>query len=174
MSAGAKPPAAPPPNIYDPVFDEPREEEGFRARRARLGYQMASERLGLSLWEVPVGEAAYPYHFHLTEEEIVIVLEGEPVLRAPEGPRQLGPGDVIGFQPGEPGAHQFTNPGPDLVRLLSMSTHGVPDLVVYPDSKKLGAAERHSRGGGLRLFFRIEDAVDYWDRESPPSSEDER
>ena len=25
-------------NVYDPHFDEPREHEGFRARRARLGY----------------------------------------------------------------------------------------------------------------------------------------
>jgi uncharacterized cupin superfamily protein len=174
MNVRAKRAAGPAPNIYHPVFDELREGEGFLARRARLGYQIASERLGLSLWEVPVGEAAYPYHFHLTEEEIVVVLEGEPVLRASGGHRQLGPGDVVGFQPGEPGAHQFTNPGPDLVRLLSVSTSGVPDLVVYPDSNKLGAAQRHSRGGGLQLFFRIEDAVDYWDRESPPSSGGER
>jgi hypothetical protein len=36
-------------NVYDPHFDEPREHEGFRARRARLGHQLATERLGLRL-----------------------------------------------------------------------------------------------------------------------------
>src|SRR4029077_9669785 len=62
------------PNLNDPHFDEPREHEGFRALRARVARQAGSERLGLSLWEVPPGEAAYPYHFHYTEEELVIVL----------------------------------------------------------------------------------------------------
>jgi hypothetical protein len=45
-------------NINDPVFDEPREHPGFRCVRARLSRQAGSERWGLSLWEVPAGEAA--------------------------------------------------------------------------------------------------------------------
>jgi hypothetical protein len=52
-------------NIYDPHFDEPREHDGFRARRARLGHQLAIERVGLSLWELESGQAADPCHFHL-------------------------------------------------------------------------------------------------------------
>jgi len=54
-------------NINDPHFDEPREHPGFRCSRARLSRQAGSERLGLSLWELPPGEAAYPYHHHLAE-----------------------------------------------------------------------------------------------------------
>jgi hypothetical protein len=41
------------PNIHAPVFDEPRESlDGFHAHRARLGHQLGTERVGLSLWEV--------------------------------------------------------------------------------------------------------------------------
>jgi uncharacterized cupin superfamily protein len=65
-------------SIAAPVFDELREHPGFECRRARLGRQVDSEKLGLSLWELPPGQAAYPYHFHLAEEEIVVVLEGRP------------------------------------------------------------------------------------------------
>ena len=72
-------------NIHDPVFDEPREHPGFRALRSRIGRQAGSERIGMSLWEVPPGEAAYPYHYHLAEEELVIVLEGRPSLRTAGG-----------------------------------------------------------------------------------------
>src|SRR5215212_7256832 len=72
-------------NIERPDYDEQREQDGFRAQRARLSRQAGAERLGLSLWEVPPGEAAYPYHAHLTEEEIVVVLEGTPSLRTPGG-----------------------------------------------------------------------------------------
>ena len=79
-------------NIEDPQFDELREGEGFRANRARLSRQAGAERLGVSLWEVPPGEAAYPYHAHLTEEELVIVLEGAPSLRTPLGLARPGTG----------------------------------------------------------------------------------
>ena len=60
----------------------------------------------MSLWEVGPGEAAYPYHLHVAEEEMLVVLEGRPSVRSPEGWRELEEGEVISFQAGEPGAHQ--------------------------------------------------------------------
>jgi uncharacterized cupin superfamily protein len=157
-------------NIEQPHFDEPREHEGFRALRARVGRQAGSERLGLSLWEVPPGEAAYPYHFHYAEEELVIVLEGAPSLRTPEGWRQLARGEVVAFRRGEAGGHQLVNRTNETVRFLAFSTSGEPDVVSYPDSGKLGAFERRPQGDGLRAMFRAADAVDYYDGESPPSA----
>jgi uncharacterized cupin superfamily protein len=88
-------------NINEPRFDEPREHPGFRCRLARLSRQAGSERLGLSLWELPAGEAAYPFHHHLTEEELVVVLEGAPSLRTPEGWRELVEGEVVAFTAGK-------------------------------------------------------------------------
>jgi uncharacterized cupin superfamily protein len=155
-------------NINDPHFDEPREHPGFRALRARLSRQAGSERLGLSLWEVPPGETAYPYHHHLTEEELVLVLEGSPSLRTPAGWRELQEGEVIAFLRGEEGAHQLVNRTQDTVRFLSFSTSGEPDIVLYPDSGKVGAFERLSQGGGLRTMFRLSDTVDYHEGEQPP------
>jgi uncharacterized cupin superfamily protein len=157
------------PNLNDPHFDEQRDQEGFTARRARIGYQLGAERLGVSLWELPPGEAAYPYHFHLGEEELLIVLAGAPALRTPEGWSELAEGDVVSFPRGEDGAHQLVNRTDATVRFLAISTNGDPDLVVCPDAGKLGAAERLPRGGGLRKWFRIEDAVDYYDGERPPT-----
>jgi uncharacterized cupin superfamily protein len=157
------------PNLYDPEFDEPREQPGFRAQRARVSRQAGSERLGLSVWEVPPGEAAYPYHHHLGEEELVVVLEGRPSLRTPEGWRELVPGEVVAFLRGEGGGHQLVNETEQTVRFLAFSTSGDPDLVVYPDSGKLGAFERLPGGGGLRAMFRAGDAVDYYEGERPPN-----
>jgi uncharacterized cupin superfamily protein len=156
------------PNIEHPEFDELREHPGFRARRARIGYQMRSERIGLSLWEVEAGQAAYPYHFHLTEEELVIVLDGDLTLRSPDGLRDLKRGEVVRFPRGEAGAHQLLNNGGEIARFLSTSTNGEPDIVLYPDSGKICAAERRPGGEGLKLYFRQDDAVDYWDGETPP------
>lgn len=156
------------PNIYEPEYEEPRERPGFRARRARLSRQAGSERLGLSVWELPPGEAAYPYHHHLGEEELLVVLEGRPDLRTPEGWRQLQRGEVVAFPRGEDGAHQLANRTGETVRFIAVSTNGDPDIVLYPDSGKISAAERRPDGSGLRELFRLADAVDYYDGESPP------
>jgi uncharacterized cupin superfamily protein len=155
-------------NINDPLFDEPREHPGFHCKRARLGRQAGSERLGLSLWELPPGEAAYPYHFHYTEEELVLVLAGAPSLRTADGWRELSNGEVVAFPRGERGGHQLVNRTTATVRFLSFSTSGEPDVVIYPDSGKLGAFERLPEGGGLRAMFRLSDVVDYHDGEQPP------
>jgi uncharacterized cupin superfamily protein len=153
-------------NVFRPEFDEPRDHDGFRAKRARLGYRLGAERLGVSLWELPPGELAYPYHFHLAEEELLVVLAGRPSLRDPSGWRELEEGEVVSFPRGERGAHQLANRTEEPVRFLAVSTNGEPDVVLYPDSGKLGAAERNPDGSGLKHYFRIADAVDYWDGES--------
>lgn len=124
----------------------------------------------MSLWEVPAGEAAYPYHHHLVEEELVIVLAGQPSLRTPDGWRELAEGEVVSFPRGAEGAHQLLNRTEETVRFLSVSTSGEPDIVLYPDSGKLGAFERLPDGGGLGKLFRVGDAVDYYDGEHPPGS----
>lgn len=155
-------------NINDPLFDEPREHDGFRCMRARVSRQAGSERLGLSLWEVPAGQAAYPYHHHLAEEELVLVLDGAPSLRTPDGWRELREGEVVAFLRGEPGGHQLVNRTAETVRFLSFSTNGEPDIVIYSDSSKLGAFERLPDGGGLRALFRLGDSVEYYDGELPP------
>lgn len=159
------------PNIYEPNFEPGERPAGFRSRRARIGYELASELVGCSLWEVPPGEAAYPYHFHYADEEIVIVLRGRPTLRTPDGERELAEGESVRFPLGEDGAHQISNRTDATVTFLAVSSHGRSDVVVYPDSNKVGVAGRRPRGGGLRAFFRREDEVGYFDRESP---EDDR
>ena len=155
------------PNIFEPHFDEPREHPGFDCRRARIGRQAGAERLGASVWEVPPGQAAYPYHFHYAEEELLFVLAGRPSLRTPEGWRELAPGDAVAFPVGERGAHQLVNRGEDAVRLLVVSPAGVPEICVYPDSGKVGIYDR-APTEGLRELYRRGDAVDYYEGEEPP------
>jgi uncharacterized cupin superfamily protein len=156
------------PNLNDPDFDELREQPGFLARRARVSRQLGAERLGVSLWEVDPGEAAYPYHAHLTEEEIVVVLDGRPSLRTPEGWRQLEQGETLLFPTGEEGAHQIVNRTDSVVRFLAISTFGSPDVVLQPDSGKVGAFERFTDGSGMKLWWKREDAVGYYEGEQPP------
>jgi uncharacterized cupin superfamily protein len=152
-------------NVYRPSFEEGERPEGFRARRARIGYELGSELIGASLWELPPGEAAYPYHFHYSDEEIVIVLSGRPSLRTANGVRELEEGEALRFPLGEEGAHQILNRSEQTATFLAISSSGRTDVVVYPDSDKIGFGERLPRGGGLRAFFHRRDGVEYFDGE---------
>jgi uncharacterized cupin superfamily protein len=158
------------PNIYQPTFEDGNRPEGFRSQRARIAYELGSELIGCSLWRVPPGEAAYPYHFHIGDEELVIVIRGRPMLRTPQGTRELDEGEAVRFPPGEDGAHQILNRSDEPIAFLAVSSHGRADVVVYPDSNKLGAGERLPRSDGLRALFRREDEVGYFDREQPPKA----
>jgi uncharacterized cupin superfamily protein len=123
-------------NLNEPDFSEQRPGG---ARRARVGRDAGSERLGLSVWEVPAGASAYDYHWHVIEEEMVIVLSGRPTLRTPEGTRELAPGEVVAFRTGEQGAHQLLNESEKSIRFASISsaTNG-PEICFYPDLDSVG------------------------------------
>ena len=95
------------------------------------------------------------------------MVEGTPSLRTPGGWRELALGEVVAFGVGEAGAHQIANRSEAPVRFLSFSNLAT-EVVVYPDSDKVGAFEDAPQGGGLRLLFRRGDAVDYYEGETAP------
>jgi uncharacterized cupin superfamily protein len=64
--------------------------------------------IGASLWELPQGEAAYPFHFHYSDEELVIVVSGLPSLRTSEEITELEEGEALRFPLGENGAQQIS------------------------------------------------------------------
>jgi uncharacterized cupin superfamily protein len=160
-------------NVFRPEFDADQQREGFSYRRAQVGRQAGAERLGASLYEIPPGQATFPYHQHSANEEMLVVLAGRPALRTADGWRDLEEGDVVAFPIGERGAHQIANRSSETVRVLFISEMNSPEVVMYPDTGKVAAATRApgGRGAGDRWVFRADDAVDYWEGEKPPSAE---
>lgn len=125
--------------ISDPSFaydsDDP---EGFRSGMLRLGSEVGAEQTGASVYELPPGQAVCPYHYEYGEEEWVLVLQGRPTVRAPEGTEQLDPQDVVFFPKGPSGAHQIRNDTDQPVRILMWSSVVYPTATAYPDSDKVG------------------------------------
>ena len=152
------------PNILRPELDGSSDRDGFRCRTLRVAEKAGSRRLGASLYELPPGQRSAPYHWHTANEEMLIVLRGTVSLRDPDGWRELPAGSVVAFPRGERGAHQIRNDGSEPVRFLMVSELRSPEVVVYPDSGKVGARDWEATQG-LRLNWRREDAVDYWEGE---------
>src|SRR5919109_30279 len=154
-------------NVFKPDFDAHEQRPGFTSRRARIGWQAGTGRLGAGVYELPPGQATFPYHWHAANEEMLIVLAGRPSLRTPTGWRELEDGEVVSFPRGERGAHQVANRGDHPVRFLMLSEMNAPEVNVYPDTGKVGARTRPpgSRATGedevFETFIRG-DAVDYW------------
>jgi uncharacterized cupin superfamily protein len=163
-------------NVFEPRFDADQDRPGFTYRRARIGRQAGAERLGASVYEISPGESTFPYHFQLANEEMLVVLRGEPHLRTPEGWRRLEEGELVAFPVGERGAHQLHNRGNEPARVLVISEMRAPELSFYPDSGKFLAGDRApgaiaDEQGVLFASFRLSDEVDYWEGESPPRSD---
>lgn len=158
------------PNLFASDFDEAGDREGFRWRGTSLAYRAGSEHLGASIYEIDPGNATFPYHYHLANEELLFVLKGRPHLRTPDGWRQLDEGEVVAFPVGERGAHQVANRSTLPVVVVMISEMVAPEIGVYPDSGKIGVREHAPGSGkeGLRENFKSADAVDYWEGESPP------
>lgn len=74
----------------------------------------------------------------------------------------------MSFHTDEQGAHQILNRTDETIRMLVVSTNAHADVVLYPDSGKIGAYDRWPDGTGLYEVFRMTDAVDYWDGVEPP------
>jgi uncharacterized cupin superfamily protein len=147
-------------NLRSGQLDRESDRPDFRWRGKRVGDSLGGQRIGATVYELPDGERAWPYHFHHGVEEWLLVVEGEPVVRTPAGERRLVPGDLMCFPSGAAGAHSVLGPG----RILLISANREPSISVYPDSDKLG-----TRPGTApledTLNFRRADAVDYWDGE---------
>src|ERR1700755_1403775 len=73
-------------NIGNPEFNwDESDPEGFRAGQARLGKLLGAAETGISVYELPPGQAVCPYHYECGEEEWLLVLRGTPTLRPPGG-----------------------------------------------------------------------------------------
>ena len=138
--------------------------DAFALSWKQLADDAGGKHLGCTLYRLPPGQRAHPYHFHYANEEALYVLAGEGLLRCPDGHVVLRRGDYCVLPKGDAGAHQVINTTEDPLEYLAMSTRRDPEIVYYPDSDKylLGAKEDPS----IWRLVPGDVELDYWDGES--------
>lgn len=147
-------------NLFGDEWDARRDRPGWQWNRMSVGERAGAELFGASLYEIEPGQKSFPYHWQHVEEEMLVVLDGEPTLRSPAGEQRLTRGDVVVFRRGPEGAHQVLNDTAAPVRILVLSTPSQLEIAEYPDSEKLGIFAKD-----LRLMIRRDDDLDYFDGE---------
>jgi uncharacterized cupin superfamily protein len=141
-------------------YDE--EPEGYGGGYRRISPLVGAHDVNLNIAVLEPGQAVCPYHYEY-EEEWLIVLEGEVVVRTPDGEETARRGDAVCFPAGPSGAHKVTNRGEEPARVVLFSNARRPAVAVYPDSDKIGVfpPDEHDR-----LMVRREDGGrGYWEGE---------
>lgn len=147
-------------NLQDTELHEADMPAGFVRRGVNVGEALGRELIGCALYEVHPGEQLWPYHYHLGNEEWAIVVVGEPMVRTPEGERELRPGEVVAFPEGEDGAHTFLNRTEEPARRDLLDAES-PDAAGLPGQRQArrrrtrvptrGRSRLLGRGGVARL-----------------------
>jgi uncharacterized cupin superfamily protein len=135
----------------------------YRAASARIGEAIGASMLAGRLYELPAGQSNCPYHYELSDEEWLLVLDGRLSVRHPEGEDELVAGDVVCFPAGPSGAHRITNRSDATARMVIVSTRRMPAVAVYPDSDKIGVFTADGRDD---VIVRRASRVDYYDGET--------
>lgn len=151
--------------IHAHVDDLPRQHrdlhEGYEYyRRDLVPWDMAGQ-CTVALYEIPPGKSAYPYHYHVKNEETFYILRGQGILKTPDGERLVGAGEFVFFPANESGAHKLTNSsGSEMLVYLDFDTSNDLEVAFYPDSGKLGIW-----GKDINRLYRTDQSVDYYQGE---------
>jgi uncharacterized cupin superfamily protein len=150
-------------SISEPDFTyDPDDAEGFRSGMFRLGGDLGAERTGTTVYELPPGQSVCPYHYEYGEEEWLLVLQGRPSVRTPDGTERVEPNEVVFFPMGPAGAHQVINDTDETVRVLMWSMITIPTGTAYPDSDKVAL---WTGDKAEDLIVRRSSGVEYFDGE---------
>jgi uncharacterized cupin superfamily protein len=113
------------------------------------------------------GQFSAPYHFHRYAEELFMVVSGSMTMRTPDGLETVNSGDIIFFEMGETGAHQFHNEGTEPCIYLDIRTFIGFDICEYPDSGKILIApsfEIFNKDNTTVYFEGEENISEKWDK----------
>jgi len=158
--------SANPKGIFEPfsINDVPWEDfshgERFKVRFKQLGEFGGCSHVGVCMEVLDAGKRAYPAHYHMLEEEHLMILEGSLTLHLGDAVHRLSEGDYVCFPAGQEAGHKLVNNSDAPCRYLIIGERNPNDVIVYTDS---GRVSVRLTGEG----YRKTNTMDYWDGEEP-------
>jgi uncharacterized cupin superfamily protein len=148
-------------NLDELAYEDVRSESTrYRSCDAEVGFWIGAQRLGYQVVKLPPGARFCPVHAEFSEEELFIVLDGEPSIRTPSQTLRCRRGDFIAFPTGPRHAHQAINESDAEATLLLLGQSQEQNIVYYPESDKLLASTPD-----VRWMVRNSPQLDYYDGE---------
>jgi uncharacterized cupin superfamily protein len=162
MSEEMKPSAALEPVAVDSLpWEESQQGVRFASRARTLSRTRtpAGLRIGVYVEELPPGKQSCPFHYHLLEEEHILMLAGEVTLRLGDRQVRFAAGEFVSFPAGAPRGHCLVNQSGATARYLVIGDHNPNEVCIYPDSGKVQLRALN------RAVHELGPKRDYWDGE---------
>ena len=113
----------------------------------RLGDAGGLTQFGVNLVTLAPGAMSSLRHWHLNEDEFVLVTEGECVMVTDAGEEVMRPGDCAAFPAGRPDGHHFLNRTDAPARFLVVGSRAPREVGTYSDVDMVVTIE-----GGRAVF----------------------
>jgi uncharacterized cupin superfamily protein len=149
--------------IFEPfrLEEVPREEFAhgkFASSFRQLSTFGGGSHVGVVMEELAPGKQSNMRHYHMLEEEHVLVLEGNLTLLLGADRYEMSAGSYVCFPAGQKAGHALLNNGTAICRYLLIGERNPHDVIVYPDTGRVGVrltGEGYSKAA----------TMEYWDGE---------
>lgn len=116
----------------------------------RLGDAGGLTQFGVNLVSLEPGALSSLRHWHMAEDEFVMVTEGECVMVQDEGETVMRPGDCAAFPAGSPNGHHFINRSDRVAKFLVIGSRAKREVATYSDVDLMVEME----GGKARFTYK--------------------
>jgi uncharacterized cupin superfamily protein len=130
----------------------------FGSRFRELTVFGGGSHVGVAMEELAPGQQSNMRHYHMLEEEHVLVLEGAMTLLLGDQRFEMSAGSYVCFPAGQKAGHALVNDSPAVCRYLLIGERNPHDVIVYPDTDRIGV---RLTGEGYRKSA----TMDYWEGE---------
>ena len=96
-----------------------------------MGDKAGLTQFGVNRAVLKPGAGTSMRHWHVNQDEFVIVVEGTVTLVDDEGEHQLKAGDCAGFKAGDANGHHIINKSDEVAILFEIGTRTVTETVYY-------------------------------------------
>jgi len=115
------------------IYPEPWASQMAGRTSLRLGEAAGLTQFGANLVMLAPGAKSSLRHWHLNEDEFVMVTLGECVMITEEGETLMRPGDCAAFPAGVANGHHFINKTNAEARFLVIGTKAKHEIATYSD-----------------------------------------
>lgn len=115
------------------IYPEPYAKEMAGRSSLRLGQAGGLTQFGVNIVSLEPGAKSSLRHWHLNEDEFVMILSGECTMVEDAGPVVMRPGECAAFPAGVPNGHQFINHTDAEARFLVIGTKAPVETATYSD-----------------------------------------
>ncbi|WP_309664170.1 cupin domain-containing protein [Tabrizicola sp.] len=139
----------------DSIYPSPYAEMMAGRSSVRIGDMGGLTQFGVNLVTLQPGAMSSLRHWHLNEDEFVMVTEGECTLVQDAGETLMRAGDCAAFPAGNPDGHHFINRTDSVARFLVVGSKAATEVATYSD------VDLRVEMAGGRARFTYKDGTDF-------------